>query len=88
MPEFQTYVDVDVDDFWYECSTREKEELIDALVEDGWVKRITPKGTEPSGQQPSLLDLEWLEMVNKLSELRQNMSIADEEMIKNILNKY
>ena len=29
MPEFETYVDVDVDEFWSSCSTREKEEFID-----------------------------------------------------------
>jgi len=88
MPEFETYVDVDVDDFWYECSTREKEELIDMLETGGWVKRITPKGTDPSETLPSLLDIEWQDMCNKLSELRLNMSREDEDLIKEILKKY
>ena len=88
MPEFETYVDVDVDDFWYECSTREKEEFIDMLEQGGWVKRITPKGTDPSERQPSMLDIEWQEMCNKLSELRLNMSREDEDLIKEILKKY
>jgi len=88
MPEFETYVDVDVDDFWYECSTREKEEFIDMLETGGWVKRITPKGTDPSERQPSMLDIEWQEMCNKLSELRLNMSREDEDLIKEILKKY
>ena len=88
MPEFETYVDVDVDDFWYECSTREKEEFIDMLETSGWVKRITPKGTDPSERQPSMLDIEWQEMCNKLSELRLNMSHEDEDLIKEILKKY
>jgi hypothetical protein len=88
MPEFETYVDVDVDDFWYECSTREKEELIDMLETDGWVKRITPKGTDPSETLPSLLDIEWQDMCNKLSGLRLNMSREDEDLIREILNKY
>ena len=88
MPEFETYVDVDVDDFWYECSTREKEEFIDMLEHGGWVKRITPKGTDPSERQPSMLDIEWQEMCNKLSELRLNMSREDEDLIKEILKKY
>ena len=43
MPEFETYVDVDVDDFLSALSTRETDELIDALVEDGWVVRVAPK---------------------------------------------
>lgn len=88
MPKFNTYVDVYVDDFLYECSTREIEELIDSLVKDGWVKRITPKGVVPNEQQPSLLDIEWQSMVNKLSELRQNISLDDESLIKEIISKY
>jgi len=88
MPEFETYVDVDVDDFWYECSTREKEELIDMLETGGWVKRITPKGTDPSETLPSLLDIEWQDMCHKLLGLRLNMSREDEDLIREILNKY
>ena len=33
MPEFETYVDVDVDEYWDICSRREKDELID-LIDD------------------------------------------------------
>lgn len=40
MPEFETYVDVDIDDFLNACSNRERDDLIDALEEDGWVKRV------------------------------------------------
>jgi hypothetical protein len=31
MPEFNTYIDVDVDEFWMECSIGEKEEFIEKL---------------------------------------------------------
>ncbi len=88
MPEFETYVDVDVDEFWTSCSTREKESLIDMLEEDGWVIRTSPKGTNPSDSLPSLLDIEWQQMVNKLSGLRQQITIEEEETIKKILEKY
>lgn len=88
MPEFETYVDVEVDEFWSSCSTREKEELIDMLEEDGWVRRTSPKGTHSSNQLPSLMDLEWQEMVNKLSELRLRMSSEDESTIRELINKY
>jgi hypothetical protein len=88
MPEFETYVDVDVDEFWTSCSTREKESLIDMLEEDGWVIRTSPKGTNPNDSLPSLLEIEWQQMVNKLSQLRQQITIEEEETIKKILNKY
>lgn len=88
MPEFETYVDVEVDEFWSSCSTREKEELIDMLEDDGWVRRTSPRGTSPSERLPSLMDLEWQEMVNKLSELRLRMSSEDESTIRELINKY
>jgi len=83
MPEFETYVDVDVDEFWSLCSKKEKDELIDYLEEGGWVKRTSPRGT-----LPSILEIEWQDMCNKLSEIRQQISSDDEETIKNILKKY
>jgi len=88
MPEFETYVDVDVDDFLSECSPREKEELIDALVEDGWVVRVAPKGVIPEERLPSIPEIEWQEMCNKLSTIRHMISFEDEETIKQILKKF
>ena len=88
MPEFETYVDVDVDEFWSLCSTREKQSLIDMLEEDGWVKRVSPKGTNPEDNLPSVTELDWQELVNKLSVVRLRISPEDEETIREVLNKY
>jgi hypothetical protein len=88
MPEFETYVDVDVDDFLSECSPREKEELIDALVEDGWVVRVAPKGVIPEERLPSIPEIEWQELVNKLSSVRITIHQEDEDQIREILKKY
>jgi hypothetical protein len=88
MPEFDTYVDVDVDEFFYECSSREKEELIDILVDGGYVQRVVPKGTNPQEKQPSIPELEWQELVNKLSSVRITIRQEDEDQIREILKKY
>jgi hypothetical protein len=88
MPEFETYVDVEVDEFWFECSTREKEELIDMLVDDGWVKRISPKGTYPKENLPSVTELDWQDLTNKFSLIRLRISSEDENTIREILKKY
>jgi len=88
MPEFDTYVDVDVEEFLSACSRREKDELIDILEEDGWVKRIAQRGTKSEDQPPSILEIEWQEMCNKLSDIRLRISIDDEEIIKEVLMKY
>ena len=88
MPEFETYVDVEVDEFWSMCSNREKEELIDMLVDDGWVLRTSPKGVIPEERLPSIPEIEWQEMCNKLSTIRHVISLEDEETIKQILKKF
>jgi len=88
MPEFDTYVDVDVEKFLSACSRREKDELIDILEEDGWVKRIAQRGTKSEDQPLSILEIEWQEMCNKLSDIRLRISIDDEEIIKEVLMKY
>jgi hypothetical protein len=88
MPEFETYVDVDVDEFLYALNKREKNELIDALVEDGLVKRIVPRNSELKGDQRSLLEIEWDTMIDKLSDLRLRLTNEEEEQIKKIVNKY
>jgi hypothetical protein len=88
MPEFDTYVDVDVEEFLSACSRQEKEELIDVLEESGWVKRTSPRGTKSEESLPSILEIEWQEMCNKLSDIRQRISTEDEETIKDILLKY
>ena len=88
MPEFETYVDVEVDEFWSMCSTREKEELIDMLVDDGWVIRISPKGTDPESKLPSVTELGWQEMINKLNDIRNQINPDEEEIVKQIIKKY
>ena len=43
---------------------------------------------ETENHLPSILEIEWQEMCNKLSDIRQRISTDDEETIKNILKKY
>lgn len=88
MPEFETYVDVDVDEYWNICSRREKDELIDLIEEQGWVKRIVRKGEKPNSQSLSILEIEWEEMCNKMNNIRLRIQPSDEETIKQILSKY
>lgn len=88
MPDFTSEIEIEVDEFWHECSRTEKDELIDILEESGWVKRIKPKGGSFKEISPSILEIEWKEMCDKLSDIRLRISTEDEETIKDILLKY
>jgi len=82
--EFSSDVDVDVDEFLSACSKREREDLIDALVEDGYVIRVVGN----NNNDKNLLEIEWDDMITKLWTLRQRITLEEEEIIKNIIKKY
>ena len=85
MPEFESYVDVDVDEFLSACSPREIEKLIEYLIEDGYIdSKARPNKNEPK----SLLEEEWDEITDNLREKRLNISNEDEETIRKISKKY
>jgi hypothetical protein len=88
MPEFTTEIDIDAEEFINSCSRSELQELIDILVDDGWVIRKVARNSSPDAKQPNLLELEWTDMLGKLSDLRQRVTPEEDEMIKNLVKKY
>jgi hypothetical protein len=85
MPEFNTYVDVDVFEIWDSCSRREKEELIDLLEEEGYVKRTGSKGKK---EQKSHMEENHIKCCEILMNSYISLSVEDIELIKQIANKY
>ena len=88
MPDFSTEIDIYVDEFWNECSRSEKNELIDLLVEEGHVIRVPNSNLDDEKQKPSLMEIEWNDMIDKLSNLRQRISVEEEQTIKALVEKY
>jgi len=84
MPEFETYIDIDPDEFIDNCSEREIGELIESLVESGYLPKTVP--TKPS--KKSVLDLEWDEIMDKLIQNRIMLSNEEEEMIRTIAKRF
>ena len=84
MPEFQTYIDIDPSEYIDSCSKSEIDDLIDFLVEDGYITRNSKKSPE----NKSLMDLEWDEVIEKLSENRLRLTREEEEMIVKISGRF
>lgn len=84
MPYFSTEIDLDVDEFLSECSSREIKELIECLQEDGHLS----KESIIKEDSMNLLDEEWLTVTNKLNTLRLRLSVEEEQTIKDIVNRY
>lgn len=86
MPEFETYVDVSVDEFLSACSSREIEKLIDCLIEDGYLNSNAVKNQEPTSL--NIIEMEWEVVLDNLKQKRLMVSNEDEEIIKLISKKY
>jgi hypothetical protein len=84
MPEFETYIDIDPDEFIDNCSEREIGELIESLVESGYLTKTAT--TKPS--EKNVLDLEWDEIMDKLIQNRIMLSNEEEEMIRTIAKRF
>jgi len=86
MPTFYAEdIEIDPDEFVSSCSSREIEELIDALVEDGYI-------TKPVNDIPltdkNLMDEDWDEVIIKIGGRgRLRLTNEEEEIIRKIANR-
>ena len=86
MPTFyeETDFDISVDDFLEECSRFELEEVIDYLEEMGYLKNHKrAEGGGPIG----ILEEEFQEKIQKISESRHRLTLGEEEIIDMIANR-
>ena len=76
MSEFDTYVDVDVDDFVSACNKKEISELIDVLVEDGHLPQSVLSNDE---LKRGAMEVPFIE---KMDQLRENITVFHKKMKK------
>lgn len=81
MPEFETSIDIDIDDFISECNSREIKELIEFLVEDDHLPENILADT------PKIENTYWNQEVQKLTDNQWKLSVKDEQTILNITKK-
>ena len=81
--EVDVDIDIDVEEFYNDCSDREKKELAGYLIEDGFI----PGQTEQVGED-SLMDVTYKEALNKLYSKRIYLTLEEEQFIINLANKY
>lgn len=84
MPEFETYIDIDPSEYIDSCSKTELDELIDLLTEEGYITRNSKKSPE----NKNLMDLEWDEIIEKLSSNRLMLTQEEEDSIRKISKRF
>jgi hypothetical protein len=85
MPSFSVEdIDIDPSEFVYACNKYEIGELIEALIDDGYIDE--PIVTEPD--RDNLIDISFKEALSKLQHKRIYLTLEEEQFIINLANKF
>lgn len=80
MPYFTQELEIDIDEFLDECTSREMEDLIESLEERGYIKPKSSKGIY-------IQEIEFNNMLLKIMENKHQISEQEELVILNIYKK-
>lgn len=84
MPTFYTEdLDISVDEFLSSCDSHDITELINALIEDGYL----PNNSTPK-QKLGVLEAEFFEKIDNLKNVYYHINNEDLELIDNLVKKY
>ena len=89
MPEFTAEVDVDPSEFVDSCSRRERQRLVEILIEDGDIQPDQDTRNGSNGvSRPNINDQRFWESLDKLAKCRDLLSLEEENFINNLANKF
>ena len=87
MPTFYSDdIDIDPSDFVDACDRQEIQELIDVLIEDGYIKQTARPVSE--SREDNLMDLTYKNAIEKLLDKRIYLTLEEEQFIINLASKY
>lgn len=90
MPEFTSEVDIDPSEFVDACTSRERGELINYLVECGYISEDQKdiKTSNYGVSRPNLNDETYWESLKQLTKCRDLLSLEEENLINNLGDKF
>jgi hypothetical protein len=77
---------IDVDEFLSACSSREKEELIDALIEDGYLKENCR--VDYKYELLSVPESFYIDAIDKIKDRWNMLTQEEEEIILKIASRF
>jgi hypothetical protein len=86
MPEFNTDVDIDPSDYWSECSIRDKKELAEYAIEDGYAQK-QPIEVGELFEGSTYTENELAKLLVNIWESRNWFSINDIDALRNQLRE-
>jgi hypothetical protein len=89
MPEFTTEIDIDPSEFVDSCTKKEKDRLVEILVEDGFIQPDQETKNGNNGVRiPNINDERFWDSLKHLSKCRDLLTIEEENFINNLSNKF
>jgi hypothetical protein len=89
MPEFTAEVDIDPSEFIDSCSKREKDRLVEILIEDGYIQSDQETKSGNNGvRRPNINDQIFWESLERLAKCRDLLTIEEENFINNLSNQF
>lgn len=87
------YIDIDIEDILWNMSEEETQRLADSLYKDGYIpSQITESKSDITDiidtSELNVVELEWVQMIDKLKQIRLSILSEDIDVINNILKKY
>jgi len=87
MPDFSAEIDIEPYEYVSACSKREIVELLESLVEGGYISRSAISAID-ADRNKNLLDEEWDVITDKLNQNRLMLSNEEEELIRKISKRF
>lgn len=81
------YTDIDIDDFLSACTSKDIEELIDTLAEDGYLTENS-KYVKADDKLPSINELQYQSSLRKLADNWLTLSPEEEATINSIAARF
>ena len=89
MPEFTAEVDIDPSEFIDSCSRREKERLIQILVEDGDIEPTQADKSKGNGvRKPNINDQIFWDSLEHLAKCRDLLTSEEETFINKLSERF
>jgi hypothetical protein len=86
MPEINTYVDIDINDFVSALSRRDVEELLDELDYQGYINKEI--ATIDSSNKMGLMEKMFVEKMGKLTTCYYQLTPDEEKTLESLFKKY
>jgi ribosomal protein S8 len=77
-------LNIDVEEFYYEMSSREKEEMYDLLRADGYYSSFKKEDEKPA----SVPEWEFINIMSKITSNRLQLTSEEDEMLKKIASRF